>query len=85
MAKIKLIILLFNCTATYQKHLSSGCREGIVLTQTGLSVDDILSKSLDTLLTEQELKLTSSLVRRRLAEDPTHAGILQVKTGGQVK
>ena len=43
-----------------------------------------MSKSPDSPLTEQELKLTTSLVRRKLASDPTHSGILSVKTG-QVK
>lgn len=76
---------MYTCIATYQSHLSSGCREGVILQQRGLLVDDILSKSPDSPLTEQELKLTSSLVRRKLAEDPTHRGILSVKTGGQVK
>ena len=74
-----------NCTADYLCHLSSGCKEGVIQQPTQLSVEEILSKSPDTPLTQQEMKLTTNLVRRRLSEDPRGSGILQVKTGGQVQ
>ena len=46
------------------------------------TIQEVLAKSPDSPLTPQEMKLTTSLVRRRLSETPN--GILEVKTGGQV-
>ena len=47
------------------------------------TIEEVLSKSPDTPLTPQEMKLTTRLVCCRLSEDPN--GILQMKTGGQVQ
>ena len=46
------------------------------------TIQEVLAKSPDSPLTPQEMKLTASLVRRRLSETPD--GILQVKNRGQV-
>ena len=43
------------------------------------TINDVLAKSLNTPLTPQEMKLTTSLVRSQESH-----GILEVKTGGQV-
>ena len=46
------------------------------------TIQEVLAKSPDSPLTPQEMKLTTSLVRRQLSETPN--GILKVKTRGQV-
>ena len=43
------------------------------------TIDDVLAKPPDAPLTPQEMKLTTSLVRRQESH-----GVLEVKTGGQV-
>lgn len=69
--------------AHYQHHVDSDCKEGQEIPDSpSTTIDEVLARSPDTPLTPQEMKLTTSLVRRRLSEDPN--GILQMKTGGQV-
>ena len=64
----------------YQQHVESYCLEGHSNPHSPIrTIDDVLAKSPDAPLTPQEMKLTTSLVRRQESR-----GVLEVKTGGQV-
>ena len=60
-------------------HVKSQCASSFT-TSNSQAINDILSQSRDSPLTDTEQKLQSSLVRRSILTSP----IVQVKTGGQV-
>lgn len=60
--------------------MESYCLEGHSDSQSPIrTIEDVLAKSPDAPLTPQEMRLTTSLVRRQESH-----GVLEVKTGGQV-
>ena len=68
--------------ANYQQHVESYCLDGGNTSSPINSIEDVLARSPNTPLTPQEMKLTTSLVRRQLSQESN--GVLEVKTGGQV-
>ena len=80
---------LIHLIASYQQHLDSNCMESQTSGSSQESapspvttIQEVIAKSPDSPLTPQEMKLTTTLVHRRLSKSSN--GILEVKTGGQV-